>query len=188
MKKTGIIIIGAIVALAAIFGLFYVSAHNSIIALEEKINSSEAEIGVQLERRADLIPNLINSVKGYMKHEEGIISEITEAREKMVNASSLEDRNAADQQLTSALNNLYVIVENYPDLKASQNFTQLQDELSGTENRIATARKDYNDSVEQYNKKIKTIPTSIVAGMMHAEEKAYLQTSEEKTAVPTVEF
>ncbi len=188
MKKTIAIILGAIVAIIAFCGIFYISAHNSIINLEQEIDRYSADIDVQLERRADLIPNLVNAVKGYMGHEEKIINDITTARENLTKANSIEEKSAANQELQNAINSLYVIVENYPDLKANTNFINLQDELAGTENRIATARKDYNDAVKKYNTKIKTLPTSIVAGMMNAEEKAYFEADESKKAVPEVKF
>ena len=189
MKKTGLIVIGVIVAVLVILIGWYVSTYNSIIQLEENVDTKYSDISVVLERRADLIPNLINTVKGYMAHEESIINSITEARQNLVNAKSVSEKAEANEKLTSALNSLNVIVENYPDLKANQNFIALQDELAGTENRIATARRDYNEVVKAYNTKIKTIPSSIVASMMGKTKKDYFQVDDEaKTTVPTVNF
>ena len=189
MKKTGLIIIGVIVVVLVMLIGFYVSTYNSIIGLEERVNTEYSNINVQLERRADLIPNLINTVKGYMAHEESIINSITEARENLVKANTVSDKAAANESLTKALNNLNVIVENYPDLKSNTNFIQLQDELAGTENRIATVRRDYNNVVKEYNTKIKTIPSSIVASMMGRNSKDYFEvTDESKTTVPSVNF
>jgi LemA protein len=189
MKKTGLIVVGVIVAILVMLIGWYVSTYNSIVTLEEKVETEYSNINVALERRADLIPNLVSTVKGYMAHEENIINSITEARENLVNAKTVSDKAEANEKLTSALNNLNVIVENYPDLKANTNFIQLQDELAGTENRIATARRDYNNVVKEYNTKIKTIPSSIVASMMGKTSKDYFQVeNEEKTTVPQVNF
>ena len=143
MNKIALIIIGGTIAVLALLGIAGVSISNSIVTLEEKVDSSFSDIDVQLQRRADLVPNLVSAVKGYMSHEEKIIKDITDARERMVNASSVAEKDAANSQLSSALQSLNVVVENYPDLKSSQNFINLQDELAGTENRISVARKDY---------------------------------------------
>ena len=188
MSKTVAIIIGVLIAIVAICGGFYITTQNSIVSLEERASSELANIGVQLERRADLIPNLVSTVKGFVAHEDEVIKQITDAREKIVNAQGVEEMSAANQQLTSALNSLNVIVENYPELKSSENFINLQDELAGTENRISTARKDYNDAVKAYNTKIKMFPSSIIAGMMNKEELKYFEVEESKTEVPTVNF
>lgn len=189
MKKTGLIVVGVIVAVAVMLVGFFISTHNSIITLEEKVDAEFSNIKVQLERRADLIPNLVSTVKGYVKHEEQVIKDITDAREKMVNASNVKEMSEANQQLTTALNNLNVIIENYPDLKANENFIALQDELAGTENRISTARRDYNDAVKEYNTTIKKIPASIIAGMMGKTDKDYFEVSDDsKNEVPSVDF
>ena len=192
MKKKGSValivlcVIGAIAIL--LIGLF-IGQHNEIVRLEETVSTKLADVKVQLERRADLIPNLVETVKGYMSHEEKIINDITTAREKMLGANTVEEMSEANNQLSTALRNLNVVVENYPDLKASQNFISLQDELAGTENRISTARRHYNEAVKSYNTKIKTIPASIIAGMMGKEEKAYFEVSDpSKEEVPEVKF
>lgn len=187
MKKTNIILI-AIIAIIVILGLILASSYNQIVAKSEEVDNKLATIDTYLQRRADLIPNLVNTVKGYTQHEEQIVNSITEARQKMVNAKSISEKAEANDQLTSALNNLNVIVENYPDLKASQNFLSLQDELSGTENRIATARRDYNEAVKDYNLKIKKFPTKMIASMFGYETKEYFQASEQSKEVPNVQF
>ena len=153
MKKTGLIILGVVVLFVVMIIAWFVGEYNTIIKLEENVNTNYSNINVQLERRADLIPNLINTVKGYMAHEEKIINDITSAREKMMQASTVTEKSNANAELQNALNNLNVIVENYPDLKANQNFINLQDELAGTENRLSTARRDYNDVVKVILKK-----------------------------------
>ena len=187
MKKSTISIIVVIVILIAIIaGL--VSSYNGVVSLSEEVDNKFATIDTMLQRRADLIPNLVNTVKGYTNQEQAVIDSVTDARAKLAGANSVEEKANADQELTSALNNLLVVVENYPDLKSSQNFINLSDELAGTENRIATARKDYNDAVKEYNTKIKRFPTNIVSGMFGYGEKEYFQASEGSEEVPTVDF
>lgn len=187
MKKGTItlIIVGVLLLLLVVSG---VGTYNGLVSKEEEVEGKLADIDVQLERRADLIPNLVNSVKGYMTHEQSIIDSVTKARENLVNAKSLEDKANANGELTSALNNLFVIVENYPDLKANTNFINLQDELSGTENRIANARRDYNDVVKSFNSEIKKFPKNLFAGIFGFEKKDYFETSENSTKVPNVSF
>ena len=187
MKKSTIVIIVVVVILVAIIaGL--VSNYNGVVSLSEEVDNKFATIDTMLQRRADLIPNLVNTVKGYTNQEQAVIDSVTDARAKLAGANSVEEKANADQELTSALNNLLVVVENYPDLKSSQNFINLSDELAGTENRIATARKDYNDAVREYNTKIKRFPTNIVSGMFGYGEKEYFQASEGSEEVPTVDF
>ena len=192
MKKKGLAaigIIGIIAAVAVVLIGFYVVAHNSIVKLENEVDTKASDIKTQLQRRADLIPNLVSTVQGYVKHEQGVIDSITEARKEISGATTIKEMSAANDKLNSALQSLNVIIENYPDLKASQNFINLQDELAGTENRIATARKDYNEAVKSYNNKISTIPTSIIAGMMGKEKKDYFEVSDQsKIEVPEVNF
>lgn len=188
MKKKGLIILGVIVGIIVILGIMLVSANNNLVSLEAKVDSALANIDTNLQRRADLIPNLVNTVKGYAAHEKEAIDSVTEARAKLTGASTVEEKAAADSELTAALNNLLVIVENYPDLKASANFTQLADELAGTENRIATARRDYNEAVQEYNTAIRKFPNSLVAGMFGFEKKDYFQAADGAENVPNVEF
>ncbi len=187
MKKSSIAIIVVIVILLLIV-IGGVSSYNGLVGLSEEVDNKFATIDTMLQRRADLIPNLVNTVKGYTNQEQSVIDSVTEARAKLNNANSVADKANADQELTSALNNLLVIVENYPDLKSSENFINLQDELAGTENRIATARKDYNDAVKEYNAKIKRFPTNIISGMFGFEEQEYFQATEGSEEVPTVDF
>ncbi len=187
MKKSTIAIIVVVVILIAIIaGL--VSSYNGVVSLSEEVDNKFATIDTMLQRRADLIPNLVNTVKGYTNQEQAVIDSVTDARAKLAGANSVEEKANADQELSTALSNLLVVVENYPDLKSSQNFINLSDELAGTENRIATARKDYNDAVREYNTKIKRFPTNIVSGMFGYGEKEYFQASEGSEEVPTVDF
>lgn len=179
------IIIGVIVL---VLGIFIGGTYNSLVSIREDVNSKYSDISVQLERRADLIPNLVNSVKGYMKHEQDIIDSVTKAREKLVNANGVLEEASANDELTNALNNLFVVVENYPDLKSNTNFIQLQDELAGTENRIAVARTNYNDAIKEYNKSIKMFPKNIFANMMGFDEREYFEANETSLEVPDVSF
>jgi len=187
MKKSTIAIIVVVVILIAIIaGL--VSSYNGVVSLSEEVDNKFATIDTMLQRRADLIPNLVNTVKGYTNQEQAVIDSVTDARAKLAGANSVGEKANADQELSTALSNLLVVVENYPDLKSSQNFINLSDELAGTENRIATARKDYNDAVKEYNTKIKRFPTNIVSGMFGYGEREYFQASEGSEEVPTVDF
>lgn len=184
-KKTGIVVIIAIVLIiVAILG----GSYNSLVTSEEKVNKEFSNVSVMLERRADLIPNLVNTVKGYATHEQSVIDSVTKARENLLNSKTIDEKETANNQLTSALNALMVVVENYPDLRSSQNFIQLSDELAGTENRIATARRDYNDAVNSYNSKIKKFPSNIMAKIFGFEAKEYFEAEPSKTEVPKVEF
>ena len=181
---TGGIVIGIIILVVIMFS----STYNSLVSKQEDVEGKLANISVQLERRADLIPNLVSTVKGYTTHEKEVIDSITTSREKLLGASGAEEMAEANQELSNAINNLLVIVENYPDLKANTNFIQLQDELAGTENRISVARNDYNEAVKVYNKEIKLFPKNILASMFGFEEKEYFEAKENSNEVPEVSF
>lgn len=187
MKKGSTVLL-VIIAVIIVIALTLGGIYNSIVTLEENVNSEFSNVSVMLERRADLIPNLVSTVKGYASHEQAAIDSVTKARENLLQAKTIEEKGEANNELTSALNALMVIVENYPDLKANQNFIQLSDELAGTENRIATARRDYNDAVKAYNSKVKKFPTNLIAGMFGFSEKDYFEVEPSKTEVPKVEF
>ncbi len=187
MKK-GTIIGIVIAAVVLILGVTLVGGYNDLVEKSENVENKYSDISVQLERRADLIPNLISTVKGYMKHEEKVIESVTSARENLVNAKSLTDKAKANEELTVSLNNLIALVENYPDLKSNTNFINLSDELAGTENRIAASRKDYNNTVSEYNKAIKSFPKNILAGMFNFEKKEYFEAKESASEVPNVSF
>lgn len=186
MKKG--MIIAIVVGLVVILGIGLISANNKLVSMETEVDAALANIDTNLQRRADLIPNLVNTVKGYTAHEQEAIDSVTQAREKLAGASTVEEMATADSALTTALNNLLVIVENYPDLKASANFVQLADELAGTENRIAVARRDYNDAVQSYNASIRKFPTSLIARLFGFQQKDYFQASEGAQNVPEVTF
>ncbi len=186
--SVALIVILAIVAIVGILAASVIGTYNGLTTSREAVTSKAADIDTVLQRRADLIPNLVNTVKGFTQHEDEVIEKITTAREHLVNAQSLEEKSAANAELTSGLNALMVIVENYPDLKSSENFIALQDELSGTENRIATARHDYNEVAKTYNTKIQTFPSNIIAGMFNFEKAAYFEADDSEKEVPVVDF
>lgn len=184
MKKTWIIV----VAILVLLGISAVSSYNNLVQLNESVNGKWSQVDVQLQRRADLIPNLVATVKGYAAHESEILNNVADARAKLIGAQGVGDKAAASDQLDSALSRLLAISENYPNLKADANFQQLQDELAGTENRVAVARKDYNDAAQVYNAKIKSFPNSIWAGMLGFTPREYFQAEEGAQTAPQVKF
>lgn len=186
--STAAIILIAIIGIVAILGLSAVGTYNGLVTSREAVTTEAANIDTYLQRRADLIPNLVNTVKGFTSHENEIIDKITSARENLLKANTTEEKLAANNELTKDLNALMVIVENYPDIKSSENFIALQDELSGTENRIATARKDYNEAAKSYNTKLQSFPTNIIAGMFNFEKVDYFEADENSKDVPVVDF
>ncbi|MDR7857021.1 LemA family protein [Tissierella sp.] len=165
-----------------------IGSYNNLVSLDEEINNAWAQVENQLKRRADLIPNLVETVKGYAAHETEVIDSITAARAQYANASTPEEYAQADAGLTNAIKSLNVIVENYPDLKANQNFADLQVELAGTENRIATERMRYNETVKKYNGKIRKLPTNIWAGLLGFEKAQYFEINEQDAELPKVNF
>lgn len=177
-----------VVAIIVVFGLMLMSSYNNFVNLEENVDQSYAQIENQLQRRLDLIPNLVSTVKGYAAHEKEVIASISDARSRLAGAKTPQEEATANADLSSALSRLLVVVENYPNLKADKQFTQLMDELAGTENRIAVARKDYNDQVAEYNKKIKRFPGSLIAGMTGFKEKEYFKADPKAQEVPKVDF
>lgn len=184
MNKTLVIVI----ALVAVLALFGISSYNGLVSMNENVNGKWSQIENQLQRRADLIPNLVNTVKGYAAHEQQAIQAVADARAKLAGANGPAAKAQANGELNSALSRLLVVAENYPNLKADQNFRSLMDELSGTENRIAVARKDYNDSVQIYNTKIRSFPSSMFAGMFGFGPKEYFKAEEGAKQVPQVKF
>ena len=181
-----IIIVLAVIALIAIF---FVTQYNRLIRLNITAEEAWAQIGVQLKRRADLIPNLIETVKGYAAHEQSTFDAVVSARAKATTASSVADTAAADGLLTQALRGLLAVAEAYPDLKASANFAALQDELATTENKVAFSRQFYNDTVRQLNTALKTIPTNFFAGFAKVSEREFYEVSDpQDREVPNVKF
>lgn len=187
--KAAILIGGLLVLVLLIFVSMYYSLRNGFVQRRETLRASWSQVDVVIQRRADLIPNLVETVKGYAAHEEQIFTELANARAAMAGAKTPAERIAADQQVGSALARLLVVVENYPNLKANENFLRLQDELAGTENRIAVERRRYNEAVQDYNTAIQLFPGSMVASIAgFTREDAYFQATEEARPAPQVQF
>ena len=180
---------GWIIALIIIgvIALLLILLYNSLIRLRLRVENAWSQIDVQLKRRYHLIPNLINAVKGYMKHEKGVLEEVTKARTSLM-SGSMSDKAKASNQITDALKTIFAVAENYPQLKANENFMQLQEELSGTESKIAYARQFYNDSVMDYNQGIQTFPRNIFAGMFNFTKKDFFETQGKERENVKVEF
>ena len=173
-----------IIIIVAAIALFLILLYNKLVRLRNQVKNSFAQIDVQLKRRNDLIPNLVETVKGYMKHEKETLENITKARAAIMSATSVKSKAAASNQLTNTLKSLFAVSENYPDLKANQNFLQLQEELTGTENKIAYSRQHYNDIVMVFNTKIQVFPNNIVSGMFgFKEEESFEATAAERKNV-----
>lgn len=180
--------IGAVVLLAV---FWFFGTRNSLVSLKEDVEMQQSQIETTLQRRSDLIPNLVATVKGYANHEEEVFTEIADARSKLagsIESGDMESISEANNALDSALGRLLAISENYPDLKASEQFIALQDELAGTENRIAVARQYYNEKVNTYNTTVQRFPTSIVAGMSGYYPMQYFEADESAKEVPKVDF
>jgi LemA protein len=193
LKNKGLIATLIGIAIVVILGLgivviYGVSSYNSLVSAQEDVDNKFSQIDNQLKRRSDLIPNLVETVKGYAKHEKEAIDSVTQARAQLAGAKTPEDKADANQQLSGALNRLLVVVEKYPDLKANENFRSLMDSLEGTENRLAVARKDYNDEVAKYNKSVKRFPKSMLAGTFGFEKKPYFEVTNEEKEAPKVDF
>lgn len=178
----------AVVIVVAIILVMGVSGYNSLVTMNEDTVGKWSQVENQLQRRNDLIPNLVNTVQGFASHEKTLIQDVTNARAKMMGSRTPDDVSKANGELSGALSRLMVIVENYPQIKADANFRQLSDELAGTENRIAVARRDYNNAVQSFNTKIKSFPTNIYAGMFGFSAKQYFQVDEAAKKVPVVNF
>ena len=178
-----------LIVIIAFVAIFFISIYNSLVRLRNQVKNAWSQIDVQLKRRHDLIPNLIETVKGYMTHERDTLENITKARSQAVAAESVGDKAKAEGELTSALGKFNLVVENYPDLKANQNFLSLQEELTSTENKISFSRQNYNDQVLFYNNKIQMFPSNIVAGMFQFTEEEFFEIEDEKEKeVPKVSF
>lgn len=184
MNKSLLAILAIIIV---IVGMVF-SGYNGLVSMNENVTGKWAQVENQLQRRNDLIPNLVNTVKGYAAHETEVFKAVADARAKLGGAATVAETNKANSEMNSALSRLLMVAEKYPDLKANTNFTQLQDELAGTENRIAVSRKDYNDAVQLYNAKIKSLPTSLYAGAFGFEARDYFKADEESKKVPQVNF
>ena len=180
-----LIILGVILALIIlIFAVYF----NRFVVLGNRIDNALSQIDVQLRKRADLVPNLVKVVKGYVKHEKAMISKVTEARKALLKAGNIEERVKAGNEMQKALKSIFAIAENYPQLKANENFLHLQQELSTIEDKVAYSRQFYNDSILDYNNSIQTFPGNMFAKIFGRKEKEYLKIPQESRAVPKIEF
>jgi len=178
---------GALIIFLIVVGVVVlagVGIYNGLVVQRNRCDNAWSQVDVQLKRRYDLIPNLVETVKGYAKHESGVFQNVTEARAKAINAGTVKDQSAAENTLNGALKSLFAVAEAYPDLKANQNFLMLQEELAGTEGKIAYARQFYNDQVMQFNQKQQVFPSNIVAGMFHFQPKEYFVLEEAAAKEP----
>ena len=201
MKKISKGLIALIIVLVCVLGIFsfYKNTYNSMVSLDEEVSASWAEVQNQYQRRLDLIPNLVSTVKGYAKHESDVFTQVAEARSKAGGQINISDEVLNDpdafaryqqiqDNLGASLQRLLMVTEQYPELKADQNFLALQDQLEGTENRITVARKRYNEAAQSYNSKIRSFPTNLIANMSGFEKKQYFAASAEAQSAPKVEF
>lgn len=194
LKKHKTIVIIAVLAIIAMWGI---SAYNGLVSMDEGVQTKWADVETQYQRRADLIPNLVNTVKGYAAHESETLQAVVEARAKAtsmnidptnMSAEQIANFQKAQDGVSSALGRLLVTVEKYPDLKANENFKELQAQLEGTENRISVARRDYNEAARKYNTTLRSFPKNILAGMFGFEKKAYFEAQEGSEQAPIVQF
>ena len=186
--ETGTIILLVIVAVTVILIFWYFSTYNSLITLRNRKDDQFSQIDVQLKRRADLIPNIVETVKGYAKHESDTLEGVIKARNAYNTASTNEDKMKASGEITSALNKLFALSEAYPDLKANTNFMSLQNDLKETEDKISAARQFYNDTVLTYNNKVETVPSNIVANIAGFKKSEFFQIDEKEKEAPKVKF
>ncbi len=184
MKKAIIII----VAVVAVIAIAVVGSYNGLVSSQETISQYQADIQTNLQRRADLVPNLVETVKGYAKHEEEVYTEIADARAAMMGAGNMTEAANADAAMTSALSRLLAVAESYPELKANQNFLDLQTQLEGTENRISVARTKYNSAVKDFNERIRKFPTVIIANIFGFDKADYFEAAPGAETVPSVNF
>ena len=188
-KKYTWLIVVAVILLLVVGGLsWYVGQRNALIALEESVNGAWSEVDNQLQRRSDLIPNLVSTVRGFAAQEQQVFADIAEARSRLAGAQTVSETAESYQQMESALSRLLVVVEAYPELRSNQNFIRLQDELAGTENRIAVARQRYNNSVQSFNARIRMFPASLFAGGLGLTQRDYFEIDQQARSVPQVNF
>ena len=185
---TGLIILIVLVIIVVIIAVYFISLYNKLVGGKNKVENAWSQIEVQLKRRADLIPNLVETVQGYASHESTVFENVTKSRSDLMNADSPAEASEANNKLTSALGSLFAIAEAYPDLKANTNFLSLQDELATCENKIAYARQFYNDTVLMFNNMCLQFPSNLIANMCNFKEKEYFKGGEGIEEVPKVEF
>ncbi|RVU54878.1 LemA family protein [Anaerosphaera multitolerans] len=184
MKK----IMAVILAIIVILGALIVPKYNKLVKLDNEVDLAYSQVQVVVKRRADLIPNLVETVKGYATHEEETFLQVTEARAGIDSAKNIDELSQANEELNTAVNRLNFVVESYPELKANQNFQDLQVQLESSENRISTERQRFNDTVKQYNEAVRSFPMNLLAGLFGFEKKSYFEISEQDQQVPNVSF
>jgi LemA protein len=188
MKKV-LVVVAVLVVIGVVFGSQLMGSRNQLVTEKNDIDARWAQVENDMKRRADLIPNLVETVKGYAKQEQSVIGEVTSARSALLGARSKEDAINANNQLSGAIGRLLVLQENYPQLKSNENFLRLQDELAGTENRIAVDRRDYNEAIRKYNTDVELFPRNIAAALFgYHRDDAYFKTTEQEKKVPQVKF
>lgn len=183
-----LLFLGFVVLVLVLIGLALVFMYNRLVVLRNRVDNAWSQIDVQLKRRYDLIPNLVETVKGYAAHEKEVLENVTRARAEAVSAGGVKEQAQKENMLTESLRSLFAVAENYPDLKANQNFLMLQEELSGTESKIAYARQFYNDTVMRFNTRIQMFPTNMIAGLLGFKEREYFETEEGERGPVKVEF
>ncbi len=186
--RRALIIVGVIVLVVLIPALYLKTTYNSLVRMDEGVKGAWAQVENQLQRRYDLIPNYVETVKGYAEHEKEVFIEVAQARSRVSGAGSIGEKIDANNALSSALGRLLLVVERYPELKANTNFLRLQDELAGTENRISVERRRFNEEVKAYNARIRSFPTNLIAGMFGFEKAAFFEVPKDKQEVPKVQF
>jgi len=177
-----------ILIIAIILVIYIIYQYNGLVQLRNRVKNAWSQIDVQLKRRADLIPNLVETVKGYAKHEKTVFENVTKARSSLMDAKTVQENAEANNMLTDSLKSLFAVAENYPELKASENFRQLQAQLSETEDKIAYSRQFYNDTVLMFNNKVQMFPSNILASLFHFTEAEYFEIAESDRAAPEVKF
>lgn len=188
MMSTGTVILIVIVGIIILLAFYIIGIYNKLVNSRNKVDNQFSQIDIQLKRRADLIPNLVETVKGYAKHEEGTLTAVIEARNKAVGATSINDKIDANNQLTGALNKLFALSEAYPDLKANENFISLQNDLKDTEDKITYARQFYNDSAMSFNNLVEMFPSNMVASLFKFKKFEYFKIEEKEKETPKVKF
>ena len=181
------VLLWALLGVLGIIVLYVIATFNSLIGLRNRVNNAWSQIDVQLKRRYDLIPNLINTVKGYMKHEKGVLTEVTKMRSSLI-SGSMSQKSKASDAISNALKTIFAVAEDYPKMQASENFKMLQEELSGTESKIAYARQFYNDNVMTLNNKIQQFPSNVFARMLGFREREFFKAGEAEKKAVKVEF
>lgn len=187
-QKSALIVVVVLVVVLLVPFSYLKGTYNSLVSMDEGVKGAWAQVENQLQRRYDLIPNYVETVKGYARHEKEVFIKVTEARSRVAGAGTIGEKIKANNQLSSALSRLLVVVERYPELKANTNFIRLQDELAGTENRIAVERRRFNETVKVYNIKIRSFPTNLIAGTFGFEKAAFFEVPKERQEAPKVKF